>query len=202
MEKQFFIIMGKPGSGKGTQAQLLKAVLEQSHKDVIHVTTGGSFREFIEQDTFMSSRAKQAQNIGLLQPEFLSIWNWTQVFISKMKEDTTVILDGAPRKLPEVEALHGLFPFLGYAYPPIIYVDVTDAWSKDRMKYRGATSAEKRPDTDSDTELDKRIEEFNTHILPCVDAFKRDPRYRFIHINGEQSIEDVHKDIMKEVQSQ
>ena len=72
MEKQFYIIMGKPGSGKGTQAQLLKAVLEQSHKDVIHVTTGGSFREFIEQDTFISSRAKEAQNVGLLQPEFLS----------------------------------------------------------------------------------------------------------------------------------
>ena len=91
-----------------------------------------------------------------------------------------MILDGAPRKLVEVGSAPWIFPFLGYAYLRLSMLMLTDAWSKDRMKYRGATSSEKRPDTDSDLELDKRMRKFNTHILPCVDASNEIPRYRFI----------------------
>jgi thymidylate kinase len=45
-------------------------------------------------------------------------------------------------------------------------------------------------------------ENMRVKFFYALDAFKRDPRYRFIHINGEQSIEDVHKDIMTALQSQ
>lgn len=191
--------MGKPGSGKGTQAQLLKETLEKQGKIVMHVTTGGSFREFIKSDSYVASRAREVQNSGKLQPEFLSVWNWTQIFINKLTDRTSVILDGAPRKPAEVESLHELFPFLEYAYPPVIYVEVTDAWAKDRMKFREATSSEKREDVSSEAEIDKRIEEFEKYIIPCVEMFKNDPRYTFIRVNGEQSVEEVHAEILQKL---
>lgn len=193
--------MGKPGSGKGTQAQLLKTELEKRGLSVMHVTTGGSFREFIKGESFMASRAREIQNQGFLQPEFLSVWNWTQIFIDKLKDDTTVILDGAPRKITEVESLHELFPFLQYSYPPVIYVDVSDEWAKDRMKYRESTSVEKREDVSSDEEIQKRIDEFTKYIIPCTQMFKNDARYSYLHINGEQTIEEVHAEILAKLDS-
>lgn len=198
MGKKFFIIMGKPGSGKGTQAELLKQELEKEGGEVLHVTTGGTLREFIKEDNFVARRAREVQNSGLLQPEFLSVWNWTNIFIKNLTSDTSVILDGAPRKTAEVEALHELFPFLGYDYPPIIYVNVSDAWAMDRQKFRSTHSDEKREDQ-NEAEIETRMNEFEKHILPCMAMYRDDPRYRFIHVNGEQTVEEVHAEIMKKL---
>ncbi len=197
MEKKFIILMASPGGGKSTQAVLLKKKLEELSNDVAHVTTGGGFREFIKGDSFLARRAREEQNSGGLQPEFLAIWNWANIFISRLKEGTTVILDGAPRKITETDAIHQLFPFLGYKNPHVIYIEVTPSWAKDRQKFREANSVEKRADASTDEEIEKRIELFYEEILPCVEIFKNDPRYSFTRINGEQSIEAVHADIME-----
>ncbi len=199
MNKRFIILMASPGGGKSTQAKLLKEKLEETHADVIHVTTGGTFREFIKSDSYIALRAREEQNNGGLQPEFLAIWNWVGVFIAKLKENTTVILDGAPRKVIETEAIHGLFPFLGYSKPNVIYIEVTPSWAKDRQKFRESQAVEKRVDASTDEEIEKRIELFYQDILPCVEIFKNDPRYAFARINGEQTIEEVHADIMKAI---
>lgn len=188
--------MASPGGGKSTQAKLLKKKLEEFSGDVAHVTTGGSFREFIQGDSFLAQRAREEQNTGGLQPEFLAIWNWTNIFINTLHEDTSVILDGAPRKVTETEAIHKLFPFLGYKKPCVIYIEVTPEWAKDRQKFRESQSSEKRVDASTDGEIEKRIELFYEEILPCVEIFKNDPRYSFTRINGEQSIEEVHQDIV------
>lgn len=191
--------MASPGGGKSTQAKLLKAKLEESHSEVIHLTTGGSFREFIKGDNYIAKKARTVQNSGGLQPEFLSIWNWTNIFIEHLHENTSVILDGAPRKLVETEALHKLFPFLDYTRIDVIYLEVTSSWAKDRQIFRESESEEKRPDASSDEEIEKRIELFYEEILPCVEEYKNDPRYNFARINGEQTIDEVHKEILEKI---
>jgi adenylate kinase family enzyme len=198
-QKRFVILMAPPGGGKSTQAALLKKKMEEVHSDVIHVTTGGSFREFIQGDNFIAKQARDVQNAGGLQPEFLSIWNWTNIFIHRLGENTSVILDGAPRKVVETEALHKLFTFLGYTRIDVIYLEVTSAWAKDRQKSREAKSEEKRVDASTDEEIEKRILLFYEEILPCVEIFKNDPRYSFARINGERSIEEIHTEIMEKL---
>ncbi len=199
MEKKFFIIMGKPGSGKGTQAELLKAVLEKDHPHVVHITTGGSFREFMKGESFMSHRTAEVQNTGLLQPEFLSIWNWCNIFINSIKENTTVILDGAPRKVFEVEAMHEVFPFLQYNRPIVINVEVSDAWAADRQKHRA--TIENRPDSSSEEKISARLGEYDKYIVPCIELLKKDSRYDFVQINGEQTIEEVHNELLAKCQA-
>ena len=186
--------MGKPGSGKGTQADLLKNLLEKDHAHVMHITTGGSFREFMKGESFMSHRTAEVQNAGLLQPEFLSIWNWCNVLINNLKENTTVILDGAPRKLLEVEVMHEVFPFLRYGRPIILHVEVSDAWAIDRQKYRARI--EQRPDSSSEEKIIARLDEFKKYIVPCLENLQHDSRYDFIHINGEQTVEQVHAELV------
>jgi adenylate kinase family enzyme len=190
MDKQFYIIIGRSGSGKGTQADLLKAVLEQNGKTVKHTTTGGGFREFIKGDNFVAKCAREVNEVGGLQPEFLAVWNWSNIFINTVGENDTVILDGAPRRINEVPALQSAISFLGYKNPVMIYVDVSEGWAKERLLARG------RDDDKNIEEINKRMEWFEIDVLPVIDTFMRDPRYKTIHINGEQSIEDVHKEII------
>ncbi|MEN9551918.1 MAG: hypothetical protein RI935_295 [Candidatus Parcubacteria bacterium] len=199
MEKRFIIIMASPGAGKSTQAKLLKEALAKHYSDVIHVTTGGTFRTFIQGESFMARRAREEQNSGGLQPEFLAIWNWVNVFIEKLQENTTVILDGAPRKIVETHAIHNLFSFLGYKRPVVFYLEVTAQKAKERQLLREATATEKRSDASSDEEIEKRINLFYEDILPCVEIFKNDPRYDFYRINGEETIEAIHQEIVEKL---
>lgn len=190
MEKKFFIFIGRSGGGKGTQALLLKSYLEsKGHTDVTHITTGGSFRDFIEQDNHIARLAKDINDKGALQPEFLAVWIWSNIFITKLKGVETILLDGAPRRLFESEVLHSAIHFLGYAKPTVIYLDVSESVSREHVKSRGRVD-------DSEEDMSNKMNWFETDILPILDAYRNDPRYHLLHVNGNQPIEDVHKEIV------
>lgn len=191
MQKKFFIIMGRSGSGKGTQAELLKQVLEkEGHEKVLHVTTGGGFRKFIEGDSWTTRLTKELTNKGGLSPEFLAIWNWTNIFIENLSGNETVILDGAPRKIDEVVPLHSAVHFYGYSHPTIINIDVSETWAKEKLLSRG------REDDKGTDEVERKMKWYVEDVLPCLDHYAHNPLYTYLHINGEQTIEDVHKEIM------
>lgn len=196
MNKQFFILIGRSGCGKGTQADLLKQKLEEKGaKDVIHITTGGGFREFIKGENYIPSLSRSINEKGELQPEFLAVWNWSNIFINTLKGGETIILDGAPRKSFEVAMLHSAISFLGYEKPIVIYVDVSEGWAKERLIGRG------REDDKNENEIKNRMEWFETDVLSALDLYIHDPRYNFLHINGEQTIEEVHSEIMNKLAS-
>ena len=193
MDKQFFIIIGRSGSGKGTQADLLKAHLEEKGASVEHITTGGGFRNFIQGNTYLAKQAQAVNVTGGLQPEFLAIWNWSNIFINSLKENDTVILDGAPRKVYEVQALHSAISFLGYKKPVAIYVDVSEGWAREKLLSRG------RDDDKNVEDINRRLAWFESDVLPVVDMYMHDPRYKVLHINGEQSIDEVHQEIVEKL---
>lgn len=194
MNKKFYILIGRSGGGKGTQAALLKNVLEEKGAhNVVHITTGGGFRDFIKSDSYVASLARSVNETGGLQPEFLAVWNWSNIFINLLKGGETVILDGAPRKPFEIGVLHSAITFLGYTHPTVIYLDVTERVSRDHIKTRG------RDDDLDETDVSRRMEWFETDVLPTLEVYQHDPRYTVVHINGNQSIEDVHKEILRKL---
>ncbi len=196
MEKQMYIVIGRSGCGKGTQADLLKEYLEKKGiENVLHVTTGGGFRAFIETDSFVASKSREVESIGGLQPEFLAIWNWTNTFIKTLKGNDTVILDGAPRMLIEVSALKSAVPFLGYKKATVIYLDVGEKWAIDRLLSRG------REDDKNIESVKRRLAWFIEHVYPCVEAFEKDEAYNFIRVNGEQTIEQVHAELISKLEN-
>ena len=194
MQKQFFIFIGRSGCGKGTQAELLQKYLEdQGVEKVVHVTTGGGFRDFVARDTYVSGLSRTVNETGGLQPEFLAVWNWSNIFINTLKGDETIILDGAPRKPFEVHVLHSAVSFLGYEKPVVVYVDVSEKWAKERLVGRG------REDDKNEAEITRRLSWFETEVLPTLDVYLNDPRYTVLHINGEQTVEEVHKEIISKL---
>ena len=195
LQKQFFIVIGRSGCGKGTQAQLLKEKLERDGADkVLHITTGGGFRKFGESGSYSAKLSKEVNNTGGLSPEFLSVWNWSNIFIENMTGEETVVLDGAPRRVMEIEPLHSAIHFYGYSnHATVIYLDVTENFSLRRMEERN------REDDNTLENAKRKMEWFEKDILPVLDIYSRDPRYRFIHVRGEQSIEEVHNEILKKL---
>ncbi len=194
MQKEFFIIIGRSGSGKGTQAEMLQKVLESKGVEtVVHITTGGTFREFITGDSYSAKTAKEITNSGGLLPEFLAVWNWSNIFINTIKGNETIILDGAPRKMVEVEPLHSAIHFYGYNHATVIYVNVSERWALERLVGRNRED-DKNPD-----DAKKKMQWFEEDVLPVLDMYSRDPRYKYLHINGEQTIEEVHKEIIEKL---
>lgn len=196
MQKQFYIILGRSGCGKGTQAQLLKKALEERNTDnVLHVTTGGGFREFVTSDSYIAGLSRKVNEEGLLQPEFLAVWNWANIFINTLKGGETIILDGAPRKPFEVHVLHSFITFLGYEKPTIIYLNVSEGWARERLLGR------RREDDKDVADINRRLGWFETEVMPTLDVYNHDPRYTVVHVNGEQTIEEVHVEVLEKLNS-
>ena len=193
MDKQFFIIIGRSGAGKGVQAKLLQSYLEsQGCKKVIHTTTGGGFREFITQDNYVASLARDCNEKGTLQPEFLAVWNWVNIFINSLSADDSVILDGAPRKSFEVKVLHSAITFFGFTKPIVIHLDVSEGTARAHMVERS------RADDEAEG-ISMRLGWFETEVLPALDLYINDPRYRVLHVNGNQTIEEVHQELVEKL---
>lgn len=192
--KKFFIFIGRSGCGKGTQVDLLKSKLEEmGHKKVLHITTGGSFREFISGGSYIASLSRKVNEEGGLQPEFLAVWNWANIFIKTLTGEETIILDGAPRKVFEVSVLHSAISFLGYEKPTVIYLDIKESTARERLLGRG------REDDKNKINVDLRMKWFEMDVLDSIAEYMIDPRYNVIHINGEQSEQDVHQEIISKL---
>jgi adenylate kinase family enzyme len=195
-QKQFIIILGRSGAGKGTQALLLKKVLEEKgYEKVEHITTGGGFRAFNEGGSYAARCAKEINDRGGLQPEFLAIWNWSGIFINLLQGNETVILDGAPRKIDERVALSSAISFFGYTKPIVIHLDAPESWSLERLEERG------REDDLKPESTARKMSWFDEQVLPVIEAYTHDPLVHFMHINGKQSIDEVHKEILAKLDS-
>lgn len=196
MEKKMYIIMGRSGGGKGTQVDLFKKYLEDKGvENVLHVTTGGGFRSFIQADNYAAQKAREINDIGGLQPDFLAVWNWTNTFINSLKGNETIILDGAPRMPLELQALSSAIPFFGYKSATVINLDVSEAWAVDKLTSRGRSD-------DKDMEaMMRKMKWFTDLVYPCIQTYEKDSTYTFIRVNGEQTVEQVHNELVSKLEA-
>lgn len=198
MNKQTFIFIGASGCGKGTQVELLKHELIKRDPEIpiFHLQTGEHFRAFAKGESYAARVAKKVQERGELLPEFLSVWLWSDIFIKNLTGDEHLILDGSPRTVGEAEHLDVAFKFFKRETPTIIFMKVSREWSTTRMKERA--TKELRVD-DSEESIKRRLAWFEREVLPTVEHYRRDRDYRFIEINGEQTVAEVHKKILGKV---
>ena len=131
---------------------------------------------------------------GELQPPFLAIHIWSHLMIEQMDEQKHLIIDGTPRKLEEAMVLDGALQFYKRKNIYILHVNVSRKWSIDRLVGRG------RADDKSINEINKRLDWFDTDVIPAIDYLKQNPIYNYVDINGEQTIEEVHKEIIQKIQ--
>jgi adenylate kinase len=198
MHKETFIFIGASGSGKGTQVALLKEELLKKHPatPIFYLQTGQYFREFIKGDTMASQIAKEAIDNGERAPDFLAMYIWSKLFVEELKGNEHLIIDGSPRSVNEAKNLDIALKFFKREHPAVIYLKVSRKWSFDHLMARADKEGRKDDTADS---INKRLDWFDADVKPAIERFRRDRDYDFVEINGEQSIEAVHRDIMANV---
>ena len=192
MSPETFIFFGRSGSGKGTQADLLISYLQKKdpERKVIHIETGKQIREFLAENTYTSKLTQNIVKNGGLLPAFLPIWVWTEYLIRNFSGNEHLVLDGLSRRASEAPVLDSALSFYGIKHPFIILLNVSREWSKERLLNRGRSD-------DTVTDIERRLDWYDNNVLPAIEFFRTKPEYTFIEINGEQSIEKTHSDILK-----
>ena len=191
MQPQTFIFFGPSGSGKGTQARRLQDEIKKRDPDrnILYIETGQKFRELAENDSFTAQKMKNILETGNLAPVFLPIWVLAGIMIENVTGDEHLFLDGMSRRLVEANVLDSALKFYKRENLTIISIECSDEWATKLLKGRGRSD-------DTDEEIKKRLGWYRENTVPAIEYFKNDSDYRFIPINGEQTIEDVHQEIM------
>jgi adenylate kinase len=114
------VLLGGPGSGKGTQAEALQAQFA-----LTHIATGDLFREHLKAETDLGKLARAYMDRGQLVPDDL-----TEAMVEERlaRPDTGAgfVLDGFPRTLPQAEALSDILAQLHRRLTSVLYINVAD----------------------------------------------------------------------------
>lgn len=194
MNQKVFIFIGRSGCGKGTQGALLTEYLKKVNpeREMLYIQGGGEFREFIKGESATQKISRKLYEEDKLQPEFLSVYMWINVLIKKYLGTQHLVFDGAPRRKHEAGVLDSIFDFYGLTNPYVINIDVSEEWATERL------SARHRQD-DKSEDIKKRLAWYLTDVVPAIEFYQSNPKYKFIKINGERSIEDIHKELIEKI---
>ena len=191
MQPQTFVFFGQVGSGKGTQVKLLMDFLNS--KDglgSVYAGTGDGFRKLIESGNYTASLVKEYVHAGALVPDFLTDAVFVNILISDLSLEKNLIADGYPRTASQSIVFEEMMKFFKRDAVKIIYIELSEEEATKRNLLRGRHY-------DTKEGLTKRFNEYKNKVVPAMDYFKDKEGYEIHTINGEQSIEDVHKDIIK-----
>ncbi|MFA6294815.1 MAG: nucleoside monophosphate kinase [Candidatus Paceibacterota bacterium] len=192
MIPQSFIFIGRSGCGKGTQVELLIKALKEKDpaRDILHIETGKELREFINGPTFTQIKSKEIYDKGGLQPEFLPVYLWIKVLSEKYTGNEHLIFDGTPRRFHEAGVLNSIFDFYNLSKPWLVNIEISSEEALKRLLAR------KRID-DNEEDIKERLSWYETEVVPTLSYYDGNPKYNFLKIFGERSVEEIHKDIME-----
>jgi adenylate kinase len=125
-------MLGAPGAGKGTQAQMIADKF-----NIPHISTGDIFRANIKNGTELGKKAKEFMDKGLLVPDELTV----QLLLDRVANDDCkngYVLDGFPRTIPQADVLDAELTKLGDKVDFAVNVDVPDENIVRRMSGRRA----------------------------------------------------------------
>jgi adenylate kinase len=177
----FFV--GKPGSGKGTQAGLLS----QSTGWPIKVASDG-MREVIATSEVLGQKLKNTMNAGLLTP----VWFPRYIFLRNLfalPEGQSAIYDGFQRSIQEAEFITEVLTWAEQTFL-IVHLMVSDDEVRTRVELRSKTSG--RAD---DHVLDKRLEQYYANTEPTINFLRETGK--MIEINGEGTPEEIAAQVRK-----
>ncbi len=178
-------LIGRPGCGKGTQA---KIIVKKTNWEPIY--TGKLLRERAKRDDFMGEKIKKALSEGRLipTPVVFNIWMPKLIEFKKTESTEGVLFDGNPRKMYEAKMLEEVFEMFEWPDFTPVHIDISREESQKRLLKRG------RGD-DKQEEIDRRLSWFESDVRPVLDYYRK--KGILETVDGEQTIEEVQKDIVK-----
>ncbi|MEJ0002017.1 MAG: nucleoside monophosphate kinase [bacterium] len=190
MQGQTYVFFGMTGSGKGTQVKLLMEYLkDRGASDMVYVYPGDEYRKLLDAGTYTASILHEYVPKGRLVPGFMTDAIVANILIASLKKDSILITDGYPRALEQSRNFEEMVNFYERKDVEIVYIEISKEEAVRRMKLRG------RHD-DTDEGIATRFDEYVKNVVPSMDYFNNNGNYKIRTVNGEQSPEDVHKEII------
>jgi adenylate kinase len=210
------LLLGAPGAGKGTQAEVLRDTLGMPH-----VSSGDLFRLHMKNETPLGIQAKAYYDRGELVPDAITI----QMILDRLDERDTeqgVILDGFPRTVAQAEALTAALAVRGLRVDQALYVKVPNDTLLDRLSGRwicrncgavyherynppavpgvcdncGKADLYQRIDDKRET-AENRLRVYFDQTMPVIDYYRQ--QGVLDEINGDQHIERVTAEMMRRI---
>lgn len=182
------VIFGAPGSGKGTQSNLL--IKKYGLK---HVSTGDLLRLEIKAGSALGKTADQYISKGHLVPDEIMI-NMLEDLILKNLDKKGFIFDGFPRTLPQGEALDNKLKKIGLDITSVLSLEVKDEELIDRLLKRRQVSG--RSDDNWHT-IKSRLHVYHQQTEPLKEYYAG--QNKLVCIPGEGAIEEVFNSIVAAV---
>jgi len=203
------LLYGPPGSGKGTQADML-----HDRFDIPHISTGDILRAEVKAGTALGKQAQPIMARGDYVPDEIMIG----IIRNRLVEPDTgngFILDGFPRTIPQAEALDRLLSDIRKEFDRVVYLKVETQELVKRLAGRmtcpvdqktyppgtttcpadGATLIQR--EDDKPEAVQQRIEVYLSKTLPLLDYYRS--RALVSEVEGVGTIEEIHSRVLKAV---
>ena len=175
------VIFGKPGSGKGTQANFLK-----EKYSLYHISTGDLFRKNISNKTKLGIEAKSYLDSGDLVPDSVTI-KMLENEVLQNKKVKGYIFDGFPRTLAQAKSLDTFLNSINLKINATIALDVDENELITRLLDRGKTT--NRSDDQDLEKIQNRFNEYNNKTSILIDFY--DKQGKFYSVDGKGSVDDI-----------
>ncbi|MGD9020594.1 MAG: adenylate kinase [Lysobacterales bacterium] len=170
------VILGPPGSGKGTQAAMLV-----EHLNVPHVSTGALLRGAIKEGSELGIKAKAIIEKGELVPDDVML-GIVEQRLGAADAANGFILDGYPRNVAQAEALDGMLERLGKPVQEAIHIDVDEDVIVERIAKRA--KLEGRSD-DTEETVRNRLKVYAEQTAPVADYYEKNGLLTRVWGHGE-----------------
>ena len=177
------VLFGKPGAGKGTQAEFLK-----EKYNLVHLSTGDIFRNNIKNNTDLGKLAKTYMDKGDLVPDAVTI-QMLQSEVDKNPTASGFLFDGFPRTLAQAETLDQFLESKNQSITATVALEADDTILIARLLERGKTSG--RPDDQDEEKIKNRYDEYNQKTAPLMNYYKSQDKFH--SVDGIGTIEEVTK---------
>lgn len=175
------VLFGKPGAGKGTQAEFLKSTYQ-----LVHISTGDVFRFNIKNKTSLGKLAQSYMDQGDLVPDHVTI-NMLEAEVEKHPNAKGFIFDGFPRTEAQAESLDAFLSKKNMKISATIALEANDDELITRLLKRGETSG--RTDDQNEDKIRNRFEEYNQKTAPLRKFYQK--QEKFHSIDGIGTIEEI-----------
>ena len=180
------VLLGAPGSGKGTQGEKLVA-----HFGIPKISTGDALRAAVAAGTELGKKAKATMDAGQLVANEIVI-GIVEERLGQSDAQKGFILDGFPRNTAQAEVLDGMLKRLGQpGIDKAVHLHVTDEEIVKRLLDRA--QKEGREDDKEDV-IRKRIEVYNAETRPLLDYYSK--QGKVVTVEGIGSLEEIFNRIL------
>ncbi len=186
------IFIGPQGSGKGTQIEKLdRAMVEKDPvRRVVDIQTGRRFRSLAARsETFAEKKVARTLDTGVLQPDFLTHILWGEAMLDQLDPKSHLLIDGFPRTVPQAQVLDEALVFFERNNIHVINLETPEEVVRARMSSRARAD-------DTAESIEERLRWYKDDTLPVLDYYRARPDIHVHDIDGMDTIDGVHNQIL------